>query len=74
MPRLSITSNLKEFPREALLEASTIIEILAETNDQGLSASAELSISYSIDTKNVILTDNIFQVLKMPLCVDRILY
>ena len=62
MPRLSITSNLKEFPREALLEASTIIEILAETNDQELSKSAELSISYSIDTKNVILTDNIFQV------------
>ena len=60
MPRLSITSNLKEFPREALLEASTIIEILAETNDQELSKSSERSISYSIDTKTVILTDNIF--------------
>ena len=45
-----------------MLEASTIIEILAETNNQELSKSAELSISYSIDTKNVILTDNIFQV------------
>ena len=62
MPRLSITSNLKEFPRQVLLEASNIMEVLAETNDQELSKASELSISYSIDTKNVILTDNIFQV------------
>ena len=62
MPRLSITSNLKEFPREALLEASNIMGILAETDDKKLSESSELSISYSIDTKNVILTDSKFQV------------
>jgi len=62
MPRLSITSNLKEFPKEALLKAANIMEVLAETDDEKLSKASELSISYSIDTKNVILTDSKFQV------------
>ena len=62
MPRLSITSNLREFPKEALLEASNIMEILAETNDKNLSEASELSIQYSIDTKNVFLSDSKFQV------------
>tara|TARA_X000001036_G_scaffold301534_1_gene280601 strand:+ start:150 stop:380 length:231 start_codon:yes stop_codon:yes gene_type:complete len=62
MPRLSITSNLREFPKEALLQASSIMEILAETNDENLSEASELSIQYSIDTKNVFLSDSAFQI------------
>tara|TARA_B100001540_G_C15578573_1_gene538449 strand:- start:386 stop:616 length:231 start_codon:yes stop_codon:yes gene_type:complete len=62
MPRLSITSNLREFPKEALLQASSIMEILAETNDEDLSEASELSIQYSIDTKNVFLSDSTFQI------------
>ena len=57
MPRYSITSNLKEFPKSALRKASALIDELVISDDKSLTEATELTINYNPQTQNVFLSD-----------------
>lgn len=62
MPRYAVTSNLKDFPNSALVEASALIEQVALSDDEVLAEAQELVINYNPETQNVFVSDSKFNV------------
>ena len=60
--RFAMTSNLKKFPKSALLDASALLEQVALSDDKDVERAEELVINYNPETQNVFISDSKFNI------------